>query len=85
MSQDGTANFVPHGRSVVFYANYILEIARSCDFTGQVTNVEGFYTSFHFNKPAEVCKNNIRKSSLRFDTLQKGKYKSQEMHLHLLL
>lgn len=59
---------VPHWRSVGFFANYILEIAWSCDFTGQVTNVEGFYTSFHFNKPAEVCKNNIKKSSLRFDT-----------------
>lgn len=61
--------FTPHRRSVFFFfANYIPEIAWFCDFTGQVTNVEGFYTSFHFNKPAEVRKNNIRWCSLRFDT-----------------
>lgn len=70
MSQDGTVHFVPHQRSLFFFffANYIPEIAWSCDFTGQVTNVEGFYTPFHFNKPAEVRKNNIKRCSLRFDT-----------------
>lgn len=67
-----TAQFILCHTSVVFFffffANYIPEIAWSCDFTGQVTNVEGFYTSFHFNKPAEVRKNNIKRCSLRFDT-----------------